>query len=419
MTNQKMLRNILSCLNRYAFTKYVFSLYKLDDGIKDAKTREVTPDTIETVDLSETFGTYVFEQHHNNCPEFQSFTGIFIYTEPIDLFYKLSDVDIATPAIVKSIRKYKKMIKQREESWFYPQDGDFAVPQIAFVTNYSNIPRDDYDKVLFPKFAKLIRRWDYEPELLVGSIDSFLELNEINAEKAFENFLSDHKDGLTISLTDDKLSIDNFLADKYISDGVLRNSKNPCESVFVETIGKSQILLEFEHLINRNPKESELESFLKKYYQDIFGPDYNRIETQLWLKFPELDISQGDRRLDIFLRNSIEDDWELFEIKKATKLTAGYRGIPVFRNEVQTAIQQLRNYSNILSQDNVKRKLAKEGIEYYVPTLKLVIGRSPNISSAQWRWLKSTNEKDVKIITYDELLKSMKQRYEYHMQYLG
>jgi hypothetical protein len=412
-----MLKNLLGCLNRHAFTKYVYSLYKLDDGIKDSKTDGLIPYTVETVDLSETCGDYVFEKHHCNPPEFQSFTGLFIYTEPIDLFYRLSDVDIATPSIVKSLKKYKKIFREREESWFYPQDGELSVPQIAFITNYSDISKDDYNDVLFPKFKKLLKRWDYEPELLLGSLDSFFELNPTNAEKAFENFISNHKDGLSISLEDDNFSVNDFVADKYISDGVLRGSKNPCESVYIKSIEKSQAILEFEHIINRNPKEDELELFLQKHYQDIFGFEYDKIETQLWLRFPELDISQNERRLDIFLRNSIEKDWELFEIKRAKKLTKSYRDIPVFTGEVQSAIQQLRNYSRILSQDNVKRKMAKEGIEYYEPALKLVIGRTPNIPQAEWRWLKSTNEKDVKILTYDELLTSMKKRMEYHTQY--
>jgi hypothetical protein len=53
------------------------------------------------------------------------------------------------------------------------------------VTNYSGLDTDDYQKALFPKFGKLVSSWDFEPELFVGSIDSILELNPINAEKAF------------------------------------------------------------------------------------------------------------------------------------------------------------------------------------------------------------------------------------------
>lgn len=417
MENSRLLKNILSCLNRHAFTKYVFGLYKLDDGIRDAKAEGLIPYTVETVDLSDTCGEYVFEQHHCNIPEFQSFAGIFLYTEPIDLFYRLSDVNIATPSIVHNLYRYKALVESRIENWFFPQDGEFAVPKIAFVTNYSDIDQDDYQKVLFPKFAKLIEDWDFAPELLVGSIDSFLEFNSTNTEKALDGLFSGHKDGLSISLIDDRFSVSNFVADKYLPEGVLRNSKNPCESVLIKPVEKNQAILEFEHIINRNPKESELEAFLEKYYQDIFGFEYDKIETQLWLRFPELDIAEGERRLDIFLRNSIEKDWELFELKRATKLTKTSRDIPVFKNEVHNAIEQLRNYSRILSQDTVKRKMAKEGIEYYVPALKLVIGRSPEIPLAQWRSLKTGNEKDIKILTYDELLSSMKKRLQYHTEY--
>src|SRR5690606_18816258 len=115
------------------------------------------------------------------------------------------------------------------------------------------------------------------------------------------------------------LSINSFAADNYIPNGVLRNSKNPCESVTLKSADKSQAILEFEELINRNVKENVLELFLQKYYQELFGFEYDKIETQVWLRFPELDISNENRRLDIFLRNSVENDWEIFEIKRAKK----------------------------------------------------------------------------------------------------
>jgi hypothetical protein len=154
---------------------------------------------------------------------------------------------------------------------------------------------------------------------------------------------------------------------------------------------------------------------LKRYYQEIFGFGYDKIETQIWLRFPDLDISSKSRRLDIFMRNSIQGDWDLFEIKKPVKLTKTYRDVPVFTDEITSAIQQLRNYGRLLSQDKVKKALAQDGIEYYVPSLNLVVGRSPNIPHEQWRWLKSTNERDLKIVTYDELLIAMRNRLNNHL----
>src|SRR5690606_23077181 len=131
--------------------------------------------------------------------------------------------------------------------------------QIALVTNYVDISKDDYQQILFPKFEKLIKNWDYQPQLLIGSIDSFIELQPTKAEKALTEFVSTYKDELCISLVDDRLSINSFAADNYIPNGVLRNSKNPCESVTLKSADKSQAILEFEELINRNVKENVLE----------------------------------------------------------------------------------------------------------------------------------------------------------------
>ena len=163
-------------------------------------------------------------------------------------------------------------------------------------------------------------------------------------------------------------------------------------------------------MINRAPNEAELERFLVAHYKDIFGTKYDRIETQLWLRCPELDIAGKDRRLDLFLRNSIISDWELFEIKRVVPLTGTYRDTPVMATEVLHSVQQVKNYSRNLSSDSVKRRLAREGIEYFEPSLNLVIGRRPQTRIDQWRWLLSSQNGGVKIITFDELRDELSQR---------
>lgn len=82
----------------------------------------------------------------------------------------------------------------------------------------------------------------------------------------------------------------------------------------------------------------------------------------------------------------------------------------VFINEIYLAIQQLETYKKLLLQDEVKKKLSLGGVEYHYPELKLIIGKKPDIPLDQWRWLKSSNEKNVKLITYDDLLTEMRIR---------
>ena len=172
------------------------------------------------------------------------------------------------------------------------------------------------------------------------------------------------------------------------------------------------ICIEFEQLLNSNPSEKMLSDFIIENYRNILGFKYDAIESEVGLRFPELDIAGKNRRVDILVHNCVENDWELIELKKKIKLSKIYRGQPVFSSEIMGAIQQMRNYYNILQQDRVREKFLREGIEYYAPSLKLIVGGQKNVSQKQWRqMLLSTN--GVKLITYDDLIKEMKVRYSY------
>ena len=64
----------------------------------------------------------------------------------------------------------------------------------------------------------------------------------------------------------------------------------------------------------------------------------------------------------------------------------------------------------LLAKDSVRESFVKRGIDYYEPELNLVIGRTPQIPQAQWRWLTTNFRKDIKILTYDNLLDQMRGR---------
>ena len=152
--------------------------------------------------------------------------------------------------------------------------------------------------------------------------------------------------------------------------------------------------------------------------KEIFGGKYDRVEAQIWLRFPDLDITGKERRMDVFMRNSISMDWDLFEIKNPIRLIRNYRDVPVMVAEVSHAITQLKNYSRLLSSRKVKETLKQSGIEYCEPTLNLVIGRKPQISLEQWRWLLSSQDKDVRLITFDDLFSEMKIRLTDHARFI-
>lgn len=182
------------------------------------------------------------------------------------------------------------------------------MPNIKFVTNYSNLPKSFYSDILFPHFERIIKDLDIEAEVYLGSCDSFIELNPEGTRQAFEKLIYKSNKDIAINISKERISVDHFETEKYLVSGVLKNSKTPCEPVYIDIEKeKSPIIDEFEYLLNSNAKESELESFIKKYYRQIFGKHYDRIETQLWLRFPNIDISSKNRRLDVFLRNRLSE----------------------------------------------------------------------------------------------------------------
>jgi len=283
---------------------------------------------------------------------------------------------------------------------------------LAFVTNLAGVEKPTYEQEIIPAYAQVARKIGLKkPAILVGSYDSFIDLNPAGTDKAIGDFIAGNRDGIRIVLTADDVKVERFASERNLVGGVLTNTQNPYEPVFSITRDREEeALTEFERLIRKGTSESDLEKFIVAHYKLIFGSKYDRVETQLWLRFPELDVAGSERRLDIFLRNSVINDWELFEIKRVINLTSTYRDAPVLAKEVAYALHQLRNYARILSQDRVRRYFAGQGIEYYQPSLNLVVGKTPQIPHDQWRWLLSTTENGVRILTFDNLLAEMRMR---------
>jgi hypothetical protein len=167
----------------------------------------------------------------------------------------------------------------------------------------------------------------------------------------------------------------------------------------------------FESLLRNDPKERVIEEFLRANYREIFGFRYDRIATQLWLVLPEADLGHRRRRTDLFLRNAVTSDWELVELKRShVKLTGTNRDLPALSRQVHAALQQAKNYQRLLQQDRVRRALAREGIEYFEPSARVVIGRKPTIALKEWRWLCAEYGRDPELLTYDDLLQELRQR---------
>jgi len=283
---------------------------------------------------------------------------------------------------------------------------------IHVTTNFYGFDFDVYQQQIFDSVETLLyeRKINHVSSAL-GSFDILLnqESNYKYLEFAFQKLFN--QGALTIELNPIGAKVNNYFEESVIDIGVSKKSQSIYEPIYTKQNNIGSIISEFEKLINQSPNEKILEDFISAYYREIFGFKYDRIETQLWLRFPDIDICNKNRRIDIFLRNSIISDWELFELKRSSiKLTSTYRDAPDLSKEIYNSIRQLDNYYKLLSQDKVRNQLKNEGIEYYEPKLNLVIGNKPQISVHQWRNLLSTQS--VNILTYDNLLRELESRYK-------
>lgn len=343
-----------------------------------------------------------------NPPErfFQTAEAFFINYHPYSLYKNFNLQNLYLDDLKKLILKY---IENRSYEMWLPVEGT----RIYAISNYDSCKIGVSDKELLEFHEKeLSGVLPSGFDVGIGSVSTILNQGNTNDEKyskRVKDFFLNNDSGICINLSDDKIIASRFVAQREF-DGIVTSPENIFHPVIKKVIDTDDKLVEFNQLINNDTRENVLEEFLYTYHDLFFGDKYDTLSTQVWLDFPEFDIGNKDRRLDIFMRNSISKDWDIYELKRSSvKLTKTKSDVPMFVSAVHDALTQLRNYKRILSQDKVKRKFEAKGIKYYNPQFNLVIGKKPNISDEKWNWLLS-HHSDLNIITYDNLLESAKKR---------
>ncbi len=405
--DNSILKAFLARCSRHTFASFVLELFSADGQAEGHEGFHPLTEAGEDIFYQPLLDSYGGSIHR----------VYLLHFAPLELFHPSHTLTMHDPVLVRRLVRVRNIYKGKIGYWGMVSPylkKDEALRAVGFVTNLFGLEADVYQELLIPAYQRLKRYCGLKkPPVLVGSCDSFLERVPDKTQRVFKNFIQNYSDGLAITITEEGASVNSFVSERNLTGGVFSETKFPYEPVFIGLALRQQaVLAKFESLINSHASESILEEFIVAHYKDIFGTKFDRVETQLWLRFPELDIADRNRRLDVFLRNSVVNDWELFEVKRPISMTSKYRDAPVIAREVSNAIHQIRNYARILSQDKVKRHFAKEGIEYYEPSLNVVIGRTPQIPHDQWRWLRSSNEERVKIITFDDLLSEMRYRLE-------
>lgn len=414
-----LLGDVVSRLGKYAFESFVFELLSTEYG----EDFEPAPGLGESVYLRD------WRRGH--------YYGVYLihFLPLFELLKTPTNIDLKDKEVIQRLenirehneREFHERYNSRLVDWHHRNDDEFQkshfrynltqeyspLQTIFFLNNLVRLT-DQENNTLGLQYQAILDSLGFPSvQAQTGNIKTFIDHSPIKVEGSLKAVLQSYREGVCVTLSRDGISVNKISSEKPLFCGVANQSLNPYETIYTYPSPREGYLLkEFAALINRNAKEADLEEFLRTHYKDIFGGIYDQVETQLWLRFPELDIAGKDRRLDIFLRNSVSNDWELFEVKRAVQLTRTYRDSPVIASEVLYAVQQVQNYAGILAQDEVKRKFAADGIEYFEPVLKLVIGRKPQIPHQQWRSLVVRNKKDVKLITFDDLIKEMAIRFK-------
>ena len=337
----------------------------------------------------------------------QSEQAFFLNYCPTQIYRDFSLKHIDIQSIKNLIDFYRE---NKPSSPWLPIDGT----EYFIINNFDSrrMGIEDLELVKFYEESLLRQKVSDLPTLGVGNINTFLTASSSNFEEIsniINDFFKSYTDGVSICVSEDKIDVSDYVIQSEFS-GVTQSSHHIVQPSF-KLLHKRSVLEELGRILNSDVQERILEEFLQEHYRDIFGNHYDKIATQLWLKFPELDIGNKDRRMDLFMRNSVSDDWEMYELKRANVIPAkNVRGVPMFTDLVYQAIAQAKNYKALLQQDAVKRKFAQEGIEYFEPEINIIVGKKSEISTAQWRRMIADHRGDVKIRTYDEFFKEASYR---------
>lgn len=245
----------------------------------------------------------------------------------------------------------------------------------------------------------------------VGSPYSYIGNAPKDALRALKS-IETHNSHISIEFSMSGYEVNSQQYAKYVTSGVGKFSGE----IYYPCIVKRKtdtVCKEFEQLLNSNASEKQISSFIYEHYRIILGNQYDSIKSEVCLGFPELDIAEKNRRVDLMVHNRLENDWEIIELKKKIPLIRNYRDMSAFSSEVTGAIYQLKNYYELLLQERVRESLKRDGIDYCYPRLKLIVGGSINTSHKQWMYLlsdvRSTN--GIEILTYEKLIQEMKMRF--------
>lgn len=164
-----------------------------------------------------------------------------------------------------------------------------------------------------------------------------------------------------------------------------------------------------EALLNRNETtEVELQRFFEEHPHFL-------IPNQLFRVLPHVRLMEETKLLipDFIVKPVVaaqkDSEWEVLDLKRPNaKLFVGKANRARFSQEVMNAIAQLRDYGDYFrNPQNAISVSTKLGHKLRFPKLAALVGRLQNID-VEALALAQDRERDVRIVTYDEILERQK-----------
>jgi hypothetical protein len=155
-----------------------------------------------------------------------------------------------------------------------------------------------------------------------------------------------------------------------------------------------------EAISDRGVTERDLQEILERHPELIPG-DYFEARPQIILE-PNI---RGQQIPDFMLR-PVDDLWDLLEIKTAAiRVVVNQRSRPRFSQAMASAIQQVRDYAQLLESEDVRDRLAQRyGIRTFKPRMILIAGRSRDASPVEYRRIATQAASDVQFYSWDDVL---------------
>jgi hypothetical protein len=171
----------------------------------------------------------------------------------------------------------------------------------------------------------------------------------------------------------------------------------------------ARAIVEFEELVNMpGVREAEIERLLREHPLFLRGLNYGQVYHQVILP-----LGDGTSLRPDVIAEPAGGGWaEILDLKlPSERIYVGGGDRPRLSAAIADAASQLRAYARYFEDRTVAERIEREyGFRCYKPRQAVIIGRDPRDLDERQREAAMTAYPDLRIVTYDELLRSAQAR---------